>query len=77
VSKKMWTVVASRKQEKEDTQYELKRLAELLRGIKPQQRGGFHSPCKKAEENTLDRHQRKESLKQEVRKYNAKDSDTN
>ena len=57
----------SKYSEEEELIHEDKRLAELMRSVKPKLKGGFHSPKHKTE----NRHKEKENLKKTVREYNA------
>ena len=54
-----------------DVLYEEKRLAELMRCVKPKQKGSFHSPKKQAELGVTNRRKAKTELKGEVRKHNS------
>jgi len=67
-----WRLLAKRRREDEDVKSEEKRLAELMRGVRPIKRGGFHSPAKKAEQKTERRRAKRMSLKGKVREYNAR-----
>jgi len=71
-NRRSWRVFAKRKREDEDMISEEKRLAELMRGVRPIKRGGFHSPAKRAERTVEERRARRASLKDTVREYNAK-----
>lgn len=57
-----------RKHEEED---DSKRLAALLRGLKPKQRSHYHSPAKQGEVGVQKRRHSAQELNDLVRKYNA------
>jgi hypothetical protein len=67
--------MSKRKDKKEEEVREEKRLAVLMRGVRPKQRGGFHSPKKKAEKTVEDRRANRKELHDAARRYNSKESE--
>jgi hypothetical protein len=63
--------MAKRKKELEEMNEDAKRLAEMMRGVRPAKRGGFHSSAKKAEKNVENRRKKREDLRGKVRDYNS------
>ena len=70
-NKRNWRLLAKRRREDEEMISEEKRLAELMRGVRPVKRGGFHSPAKREEKKMDERRKRRVNLKGKVREYNA------
>jgi hypothetical protein len=69
--RRRWSIQSKRKKEEEEMRSEARRLAELMRGVRPIKRGGFHSPEKRAERKAEERRAKRVSLKDKRRAYNA------
>lgn len=53
-----------RRPEWDEDETALERLAKLARGVKPKQKGGFHTPRKQAENRKAQRHHERQELKE-------------